>query len=151
MLCKVAGTPSPLPTRCYQASNKRCGGPLSLLHDHVHVGVILCSGPASHMTSHRRRYFVTPSMRLASHKMPPSLLVCPLVVLAAVAWACISPSGRLPGAWGVLSDAVGLTYTAAWSYSFYPQILLNWRMRCASQRSRYVMSMIRCWSQVPSP
>ena len=44
--------------------------------------------------------------------------------------ALVFPSHRLPGVWGVLNDVLGVTYTVAWSYSFYPQFLLNLKRRC---------------------
>jgi hypothetical protein len=41
----------------------------------------------------------------------------------------VFPSHRLPGIWDNISDALGYIYTFAWSYSFYPQFLLNLKRR----------------------
>jgi hypothetical protein len=41
-------------------------------------------------------------------------------------------SHRLPGPWGCVSDSLGVSYTIAWSISFYPQFILNFRRRYAS-------------------
>jgi hypothetical protein len=65
--------------------------------------------------------------------------VLPMVKGGAVVVACglaasfLHPSSKLPGAWGHLSDVLGVTYTLAWSYSFYPQFVLNWRRKCDSR------------------
>lgn len=53
------------------------------------------------------------------------LLICGLLA------ACVFQSHRLPEPWNYTSDAMGFTYTAAWSISFYPQLLLNFKRRCA--------------------
>ena len=53
-----------------------------------------------------------------------------VVVAAGVAYSLLLPSGRLPGGWGVINDVLGITYMCAWSYSFYPQFLLNWQRKC---------------------
>ena len=44
----------------------------------------------------------------------------------------VRPSDRLPGAWANVSDVLGILYTAAWSYSFYPQFILNWKRKCGA-------------------
>lgn len=36
------------------------------------------------------------------------------------------------GAWSVLSAIIGWTYFAAWSVSFYPQLVLNWKRRAVT-------------------
>jgi PQ loop repeat len=53
------------------------------------------------------------------------------VVLLGVVLALVHPSRKLPGTWDFVSDVMGVTYTLAWSYSFYPQFVLNLRRRCA--------------------
>lgn len=52
------------------------------------------------------------------------------VTLSGVLVSCfLYSSHRLPGAWGYISDALGVSYTAAWSISFYPQLILNFRRK----------------------
>jgi len=45
--------------------------------------------------------------------------------------AYLFPSERLQAPWSYISDAMGFSYTAAWSISFYPQFLLNLKRRCS--------------------
>ena len=53
------------------------------------------------------------------------------VVLFGVALAYAAPLSDvqrdMTGGWGRFSAALGWTYFAAWSISFYPQVLMNWR------------------------
>lgn len=43
--------------------------------------------------------------------------------------SCIHTSTSLPPPWNHFSDILGFTYTAAWSVSFYPQLILNFKLR----------------------
>lgn len=53
------------------------------------------------------------------------------VAVASLALALLVPSSKqMPFTLRLLSDAIGFAYTAAWSYSFYPQALQNYRRRC---------------------
>lgn len=53
------------------------------------------------------------------------------VAVALVALALLVPSSKqMPFTLRLLSDAIGFAYTAAWSYSFNPQALQNYRRRC---------------------
>lgn len=52
-----------------------------------------------------------------------------VLTTVAVAFALVLPSHTLPGAYGTLSDTLGFAFTAAWSYSFYPQVFLNYKRR----------------------
>eukprot|EP00892_Ulva_mutabilis_P007144 jgi/Ulvmu1/4801/UM020_0086.1 len=56
-------------------------------------------------------------------KIAVPLVICGLLTAYAF------PSHRLPAPWRYVSDAMGFTYTAAWSISFYPQFLLNFQRR----------------------
>ena len=54
-----------------------------------------------------------------------------LVLLCGTVFALLVPNSSLAWPWGPISDVLGITYTLAWSYSFYPQFFLNLRRRCA--------------------
>lgn len=69
--------------------------------------------------------------RQAKADVVPLLKGGAAVVTGGILISVLRPSGRLPGAWSNVSDVLGILYTAAWSYSFYPQFLLNWRRKCA--------------------
>jgi hypothetical protein len=53
-----------------------------------------------------------------------------VVALCGLAASFLHPASKLPGAWGHFSDVLGITYTLAWSYSFYPQFILNFKRKC---------------------
>lgn len=58
----------------------------------------------------------------------------------AAALSLAFPSHKLPGAWGIVNDVLGVTYTAAWSYSFYPQFVLNFKRKCGPRHRRLSLS-----------
>jgi hypothetical protein len=52
--------------------------------------------------------------------------------VVSIALALLFPSSKpMPGFYRVLTDTIGFAYTACWSYSFYPQVFLNYKRRCA--------------------
>jgi hypothetical protein len=93
--------------------------------------------PASRGVTSLRRLDCSTSMRPNMTQTPILSDVLPFLKAGAVVLALgiiasfMVPSHKLPGAWGNVSDVMGFTYTVAWSYSFYPQFILNQRRRCA--------------------
>lgn len=52
-----------------------------------------------------------------------------IVVLGAVLGLALDPSNDNPAPWDRISAVIGWIYFAAWSVSFYPQTVLNWRRK----------------------
>ena len=64
---------------------------------------------------------------LAALCRTPSWVVLLGVVIAGAVAGAAFPNDKLAFPWSVVQSATGWTYTAAWSLSFYPQVLLNLR------------------------
>jgi LCT (Lysosomal Cystine Transporter) family transporter len=61
--------------------------------------------------------------------MNPSTLLLGVLV-AGLVLGFISPGdNQLPAPYNTLTSLVGWVYTTAWSVSFYPQVILNWRRK----------------------